>query len=151
MRGHRPYGHKRHVRNEDILLDMRIAAQACPRGELSQLRYDLIGRHSATMVNLRFGSWRAAMDQAFPELVERRAPTVDQMIADLHRVADILRAARQDQEQVPRRQRLRTLSIEFYAQHGKYGHRYVDTHLPRALGVTTWKQMKAAITGLEDV
>lgn len=150
-RGHRPRG-SRNLRNEDILQDMRITAQQCPRGVLTKHRYDELGRYSGQSVLYHFGSWDAAMWLALPELMERKHPTPDQMIADLHRVAEKCRAAVARAKEIPYRQRtLRSFSPGFYMQHGNYGYRLVCKHLAKHLNVNdVWTEIKRAI-GITDV
>lgn len=139
------------IRDEDFIQDMRIAAQACPRGRLSEHRYDKLGRYTAIMVRYRFGTWNAAMRLAFPELMARLHPSVDEMIADLHRVADISRQMMQAAVGWHQRRGC-GLSAPFYTRHGKYGPRYLMLHLGPHLHVTgnSWPELKLAL-GITDV
>lgn len=140
-------------RDEDIIQDMRIAAAACPRGALTLHRYNKLGRYGAMAVRGRFGSWTAAMWRALPEVMERRHPTPAQMIADLHRVADICReaiAANSDNDVRYHAVKVRNLSANFYSRRGLYGHRYLLIHLAPHLQVKTWTEIKLAV-GIDDV
>lgn len=152
LQGTRPRGN-RHVRKEDVLQDMRIAAAACPRGALSQKRYEHIGRYSVSTVRRYFGRWAAAMELALPEVVRRREPTVEEMIADMHRVADKCRATVAQQAELPYHRMGRTtkLSKQFYDANGVYGHRYLEIHLGEEhFGVNGWAALRAAL-GITDV
>lgn len=143
---------QKNLTNEDIIQDMRIAAQACPRGELSVQRYNKYGRYHSKNAIVRFGSWNAAMKRALPEVYARRHPTPEQMIADVHRVAEICRRHIAKQTDVPVRNRIRQLSKVFYDTHGKFAHTYLLNHLAKEylkLGYD-WTGMKRAI-GIEDV
>lgn len=138
--------------DEDILQDMRIAAQACPRGELSVDRYNKIGRYHHRNAVRRFGSWNAALQRATPEAYARRHPTPEQMIADLHRVAEICRRHIAKQTEVSNRNKVRQMSKEFYDAHGKFAHTYIINHLAKEhlkLGFD-WTGMKRAI-GIADI
>lgn len=151
----RPAGNDTTVRDEDFIQDMRIAAQACPRGRLSEHRYDKLGRYTSIMVRWRFGTWNAAMRLAFPELMARLHPTVDEMLADLHRVADISRQMMQAaiENNVGWHQRRGCgLSAPFYTRHGKYGPRYLMLHLGPHLHApgNSWPALKLA-AGITDV
>lgn len=134
--------------DEEILQDMRIAAQASPRGGLSEARYAHVGRYDSKTPAYRFGSWNEAMRRALPDVYERRHPSPALMIADLHRVADICRKqmAEQVQMAVPwRESKVRSLSLRFYNQHGQYTSSYLRHHLGQHLQVRGWPQILTAL------
>lgn len=144
--------------DEDILQDMRIAAQHCPRGDLSLERYNKFGRYHSNNAIVRFGSWNAALQLALPDVYARRHPTPEDMIADVYRVAEICRQRRvtqfdpQSRDWKPTRAgKVYLLSKTFYDKHGKYAHTYLVTHLAKEhLKVSSWHEMKVAL-GLDDL
>lgn len=143
---------QKNLTDEDILQDMRIAAQKCPRGELSVERYNKYGRYHSRNAVVRFGSWNEALKRATPEAYARRHPTPEQMIADLHRVADICRRHIAKHADVSSHKKIRQLSKEFYDAHGTFAHTYIINHLAKEhlkLGFD-WTRMKRVI-GIEDV
>lgn len=154
-----------HHTDEEIIRDMRIAAAACPRGELSEKRYDKYGRYKSRTAANRFGSWDEAMRLALPHIYARKHPTPEQLIADLHRVADLCRrelariaavgvpaiAGKTRYNTIYHTAKVRKLSKAFYDQHGAYGHTFVLTHLGEEhLKVRGWTALKHAI-GIHDI
>lgn len=148
MPGPRVPGQK-NLRDEDIIQDMRIAAASCPRGELSVERYNKYGRYHSKNAIYRFGSWNEAMRRALPEVFARRNPTVEQMIDDLKRVAELCRRQIENQN-LGYRHAIRRLSKDYYDKHGKYAHTYLLIHLGPTVQATNWTELKVAI-GITDV
>lgn len=145
MEGRRGFGPK-NLKDEDIIQDMRLTAITAPHGALTERFYRAHGRYSAVTVTYHFGSWTEGMKKAFPDLMARRTPTPEAMIADLNRVADVCRKSSR-----PIHRKVRTLTRDFYAQYGEWGSAQLLHHLAEAhLKVKGWKAMKVAI-GITDV
>lgn len=146
---------QKHLRDEDIIQDMRIAAAACPRGMLSVDRYNKIGRYHSKNAVVRFGSWNEALRRALPDVYAQRHPTVQQMIDDLLRVAEICRGYLEkgppSDAHYHERGQFRSLSKPFYDKHGRYAHTYLINHLAMEhFKVNSWTELKQ-VMGITDV
>lgn len=140
----RPRG-RRNLTIEDVILDMRITAQACPHGVLTCELYNKLGRYSAPTVVYRFGSWQAALKIALPEQWKQRHPPAEAMIADVLRIAEKFRAAREKNPD------LKVYTRDYYDRHGRWGRRYIVDHLAKEhLKVKGWANVKSAL-GITDM
>lgn len=148
-RSPRPLGRKG-ITNEDLLQDMRIAAQGAPRGWLTVNSYQEFGRYSSDAVVEHFGSWNEALRLALPDVYAQRNPTDEEMLADLHRVADLCRAQMVNQDRNWYAQKVRSLSQAFYNQHGRYRWHYLLSHLGPRYHATTWRDLLITL-GFKDL
>lgn len=87
---------------------------------------------------------------ALPEVMKLRHPTIEDLIADAHRVADECRAVLAEPDGGYTKGSVFKFSRMFYEQHGSYGWYDMSRGLGEHFKVKTWTDVKGAL-GITDV